>query len=169
MLLLVHPALMKLLLSEIFLPQRTPYPFRISSHKIFLCMLYFYLFCSIQLYYYFLQTTRSPVPPIKILFFHTAFLERTSANPDTRFGVNNNPQPFSSHHYTQEPPSPLMPPPLMTPTPTMTTTMKNGNSGGAPQTAPHQTADVACLQFIQACHVNGNFQDDRLVAATFII
>jgi len=42
-------------------------------------VVFFFLFCSIQLFFFFffffLQTTRSPVPPIKILFFHTIFDE----------------------------------------------------------------------------------------------
>ena len=87
MLLLVHPALTKLLLSEIFLPWHTPYPFRISSCKLFLCMLYFFLFCSIQLYYYFLQMTRWPVPPIKILFFHSGDQDRGFGFPFCNFTI----------------------------------------------------------------------------------
>jgi hypothetical protein len=41
----------------------------------------------------------------------TAFLERTSANPDARFGVTNNVQRFSSHHHhTRQPTTTHQPP-----------------------------------------------------------
>ena len=40
--------------------------------------------------------------------------------------------------------------------------MKNSNSSGAQQMVPWltQTADVACIQFNQACHTNSNFLDN---------
>jgi hypothetical protein len=89
------------------------------SHKSFIIYMYFY------------ATHTNPL---------TAFLERTSANPDARFGVTNNANLSSSHHHhTRQSPT--------TPTDHQHTDAfavdeahshndRDRNGGGAPQTAP---------------------------------
>ncbi|KIJ93426.1 hypothetical protein K443DRAFT_12869 [Laccaria amethystina LaAM-08-1] len=96
--------------------------------------------------------------------------ERTSANPDTRFGVTNNANlllPTTTIHDNHPPPPPTTntptPPPSTTPTATTTAT---ATVVVLHKPRHHQTADVARQWFIWVCHVDGDSQDAKRDPAT---